>query len=126
METTFGSNQAAASVQLGMPRPIPTMFIVEDALTLLTNALAVRRCREILDTLDDIEQKLKAAICQLPAEQVGNIKLRSARAGETVTDLIEREYARWAKRLADLLGVPLYPYSARFRGVVAGMIPRVR
>ena len=38
METSFGGNQTAASLQFGIPRPVQTMFLVEEAIqNLLTN-----------------------------------------------------------------------------------------
>lgn len=115
MGTSFGGNQAAASLSFGIPRPVQTMFLVEDAIqVLLTNELVCQRVRRVLAVLDGIEEKLAAATCQLGVESVGDIKLRGAEPGRTVTDMLEREYVRWAKRLADILGVPLYPYSDRF------------
>lgn len=113
METSF-----AASLQFGLPRPVQTIFIVEQAMNLLVNPFAVDRVRRVLWTLDDIEQKLQSALCTLVAEQLGDLKLRGAEPGRTHPDLLEREYIRWARRLADILGVPLYPYSDRFKNRV--------
>jgi len=110
VETSF-----AASLQLGIPRPVQTIFLVEQAMTLLTNEYALDRVRRVLFTLDEIERKLQDSLCLLVAEQLGDLKLRSATPGQTYPDLLEREYLRWAKRLADMLGVPLYPYSDRFK-----------
>jgi len=116
MLTSFSGAGEAASLQYGIPRPVQTMFLVQQAVQLLTNPFAVDRCRRILFTLDDIERKLQSATCTLAVEKLGDMTLRGADAGKTFPDLLEREYVRWAKRLADLLGIPLYPYSARFRG----------
>lgn len=124
METSF-----AASLQFGIPRPAQTVFLLEQAMTLLVEPNAVERVKCLLDTLDGVESQLQRATKSLGAAKVGNLELRGAKAGETHTDLLEREYVRWARRLADVLGVPLYPYSSRFRpgaGSQAGMIPRVR
>lgn len=111
METSFGSNQAAASLQLGIPRPAQTVFLLEEAISaLLTNTYALDRVRKILCVLDGMEEKIAAAACQLTAESIGDIKLRA-----NLPDLLEREYVRWARRLADILGVPIYPFSMRFR-----------
>lgn len=115
-ETTFGEEQAAAGIQFGMARPVQTAFILELAIgSLLTNAYAVDRVRKMLCTLEDIQQKMLCATGQLGVARVGDIELRGAKAGETHTDLLEREYDRWKNRLADALGVPLYPYSTRNR-----------
>lgn len=116
METSFGGNQAAASISFGIARPVQTMFLVEDAIqVLLTNLFAVDRVRSVLQTMDNLEQQIAAAACMLAAEQLGTMKLRSAKSGETFTDLLEREYVRWGYRLADILGVPVYAYSMRYR-----------
>jgi len=119
LETNF-----AASLQLGIPRPIQTIFLVETAMSQLQNAYAVRRCRKILDALDSIEEQLlDPGVPLLYASQLGELKLRESQRGSTSTDLIEREYVRWANRLADMLGVPLYPYSARFKKSGPGNVP---
>lgn len=127
MSTSFagpGSYQNAASVQYGIPRPVQTMFLLQQAMGLLQNPFAIERVRRILFTLDDIEDKLRSATCVLVAERLGDITLRGASPGRTYPDLLEREYMRWAKRLADVLGVPFYPYSARFQNSYgAGSIP---
>lgn len=114
--TSFGGETAAASMAFGVPQPIQTVFLMEEAIqNLLTNPHAVERVRSILCTLDQLEDKLRNAACQLAVESVGDLKLRSSKAGETYPDLLEREYVRWANRLADVLGVPLYPFAKRFK-----------
>jgi len=110
METSF-----AASMQLGIPRPVQTVFLLEAAMGLVTDANAVSRIRGVLDQLDKIEEQLKNATCSLVAEQLGDLKLRSS-----FPDLLEKEYGRWARRLADILGVPLYAFSTRFSGSGGG------
>lgn len=110
MEASF-----AAALQFGIPRPAQTIFLLEQALNQITNPFAEDRIRRVLFTLDDIEEKLRSALCVLVAEQLGELKLRGAEPGLTYPDLLEREYVRWAKRLADILGVPLYAYSDRFK-----------
>lgn len=126
--TGYLETSLAASIQFGIPRPLQTVFLLESAMGLLVEPNAVERVKCLLDTLDGIESQLQRAIKSLGAAKIGNLELRSAKIGETHTDLLEREYVRWARRLADVLGVPLYPYSARFRpgAGAAGMIPRVR
>lgn len=115
MGTSFGGDQAAASLTYGIPRPAQTMFLLESAIqTMLTNPYTLERVRKLLCILDKVEAQIEAAACQLGVESVGGIKMRSAEPGRTHPDLLEREYVRWAKRLADVLGVPLYAYSDRF------------
>jgi hypothetical protein len=112
--------QPAASIQFGIPRPIQTLFLVETA---MQNILpeAEDRVRRTLGIMDDIELKLVDAQDRLVARRLNGLELRD---GEP--DLLEKEYARWGARLADILGVPFYPFATRFRaagGVVAGSIP---
>lgn len=124
METSFGGNQAAASLQFGIPRPIETIFLVEEAIQrLLTNEFAITRVRAVLQTMDNLEASLASAACSLQAESIGDLKLRSAKCGETYPDLLEREYVRWGLRLSDILGVPVYAYSTRYRKAGCGNGP---
>lgn len=104
---------AAASLTFGIPKPIQTLFLVEQAMTDLL-VVAEPRVRNILCRLDNIETRLDQALDTLDAAQIGELRLRTGKAGESTPDLLEREYIRWAGRLADQLGVPLYPYSKRF------------
>lgn len=116
MATSFGGSQAGAAIQYGIPIPIETMFLVEDAIqVLLTNVYAADRIRRILRVLDNLEEQLVDATCTFAAAKLGEITLRGAKAGETHTDMLEREYVRWATRLADVLGVPLFPGAERFK-----------
>lgn len=112
--------QPAASLQFGQPRPIQTLFLVESAVENLLPE-AEDRVRRFVRVLDDIECKLIDAQDRLAATQLDSLYLRD---GEP--DLLEHEYHRWASRLADTLGVPLYPFAERFRRVRgAGNIPVV-
>ena len=104
----------APSIQLGIPRPLQTVFLLEQGLELLVNGFAVNRVRCILKILDDIECQLLSAISTLGATSLGNLTLHPlASKGILFTDSIEKEYKRWSSRLADILGVPKYPYAAR-------------
>lgn len=105
---------AAASIQLGIPRPVETLFLVESALNLLIPQ-SVPRVRSILCTLDSIEEKLIDSQDRLAAESLGSIKLRTTAEGLSEPDALEREYERWANRLANVMGVPLYAGAQRFR-----------
>lgn len=118
MGTSFGGVSAAASLSYGIARPIQTMFLVENAIQqLLVNPFAVDRVRRVLQVLDELEAKLQAASCTLVAGQLGDLQLHPGKdRGEYFTDLLEREYKRWAMRLADILGCPLYKFSTRFGG----------
>jgi hypothetical protein len=108
----------AGSIQFGLPRPVQTLFIVEEAMTQLI-AEGVDRVRRLLNILDNIECKLIAAQDRLAASKLGELETR-----EGEPDLLEKEYYRWAGRLADQLGVPRYAYSDRTRGAgAAGILP---
>jgi hypothetical protein len=112
--------QPAASIQFGIPRPIQTAFLFESAVTLLV-PFAEDRVRRILKVLDDIETKQVQAQDRLAATALEELKLR----GDEI-DQLDRELYKWAGKLADILGVPLYAYSDKFRrvrGMVAGSIP---
>jgi hypothetical protein len=104
----YQSTSAAASVQLGIPRSTPTMFIVESAMDKLLD-FAVPRVQRLLDRLDAIESRLEDSLDYLAAESIEGIRLRSTTPGESHPDALEREYLRWAQRLADVLGT--YPNS---------------
>jgi DUF1009 family protein len=87
-------------------------YLIEDA---------VDRVRRVLKIMDDLELKLIDSQDRLAAIQLDSLKLR-----ENEPDQLEKEYARWGFRLADILGVPVYPYSTRYRvamGVRSGSIP---
>lgn len=104
----------AASITMGIPRPVQTLFLVEDAMQLIIPQ-AVPRVLCLLDTLDSIETQMRKAMGTLGVESAGELTLHPLRSqGKLVTDSLEREYVRWADRLADTLGVPKYPFATRF------------
>jgi hypothetical protein len=106
----------AASLTLGIPRPVQTLFLVEEAMGLLI-AATVPRVLCILDTLDGIEDLLRAQLKgPIGVSKIGEIELHPLKdRGQLTTDSLEREYVRWGNRLADILGVPHYPFSARYQ-----------
>jgi hypothetical protein len=111
LETRLGP-----SIQLGIPRPLQLVFLLEQGLTLLTNGFAVNRVRCILKILDELEQKLLAAADYVGADSLGELSLHPLKAqGKLAPDSLEREYRRWAARLSDIFGVPIYAFSQRFR-----------
>lgn len=117
----------AGSFQLGIPRPTQTVFLLEQAMNLITDPLAIDRVVELLDTMDCIEAKLKGAADQVGVSQLGDLKLHPlADKGELGTDSLDKEYARWGSRLADTLGVPFYPFSRRYQKRGPGSVVNVR
>lgn len=107
----------AGSIQLGLPKPLQVVFVLEDALQLLIEPGAVARLRCILDTMDGIEAQMRGALGSLLASQLGNMKLHplADKKGELFTDSLEREYVRWGQRASDILGAPPYWFSARYQ-----------
>ncbi|KKN72078.1 hypothetical protein LCGC14_0414730 [marine sediment metagenome] len=122
--TGYPEVQPAASIQFGIPKPIPLAFLIEQAMENLLDT-AIPRVRDILNILDNLEQQLVDAQCQLVADKVGEITLAGAldKKSRLVTERLETEYVRWAKRLVDIFGVPLYPFSSRFMSKRYGSIP---
>lgn len=111
----------AASIQFGIPRPLQTLFLVEEAMNNLLE-LAIPRVQKILSIMDGVEDRLVDAQDRLAAKQLDELQLRDDEG-----ELLEREYVRWGSRLADIFGVPIYAYSKRYKdrlfGVTAGSIP---
>jgi hypothetical protein len=98
----------AASLQFGLPRPVQTVFMLEDAMSGLVESNALDRVRKIVSILDKIEDKMVCAVDQLVVEKLGEMTLRANHP-----DLLEKEYDRWSSRLADIFGVPKYPFSVK-------------
>jgi hypothetical protein len=111
----YGSADPAAAISFGLPALIQPLFIVEKAMDLLPQP-AEERVRKLLAVMDGIECRLVAAQDRLAAIRLGDLELR-----ENEPDKLEREYYRWARRLAETLRVPLYPYAARFSGGMGGV-----
>lgn len=99
----------AASIQFGVPALTQTNFLIESALTRLLESM-IPRCRSLLKTLDDIELKLIDSQDRLAATKLDTLTLNNSEPG-----MLENEYRRFGYRLAELLGCPVYPYSARYR-----------
>jgi hypothetical protein len=114
----------AAGLTFGIPAPIQTMFLLESAMDRVIIP-AEDRVRKLITTLDEIECRMLDAQNYLVADQLADITIR-----KNHIDQLEDEYCRWAARLADTLGSPLYPGAARFRRLfgtgganMAGSIP---
>lgn len=116
----YPSVKSAATLSFGIVKPLQTLFLVESAMNLILPE-AEDKARSILNILDGIECRLVDAQDRLAAKGVDNLTMRPDE-----TNALEAEYRRWANRLADLLGVPLYAYSLRFKqpgALHAGSIP---
>jgi len=119
--TGYPEMTMAASIQFGVPRPAQLAFLLESAMNQVMTS-AVERIRSILQILDDIEQKMIDAQCYLVADKLEELSLAGSSDSQSrlVTDRFEAEYVRWAERLSDIFGVPLYPFSRRFQGRTGG------
>lgn len=126
--TGYPEVQVAASIQFGIPRPAQMAFMLEPAMENLM-PVAAPRVRSILTILDNLEQQMVDAQPYLVADQLEELHLAGSgdSKGRLITDRLEAEYRRWAGRLVDIFGVPLYPFSERFstgaRSGRAGNIP---
>lgn len=108
------SVEPASAIQLGFPSAQQAQFLVEIAMDRIIPE-AIPRALRCVEELDCIENQMSESRTRLKAQQLGELKLRNNNDERTEADLLEREYRRWAVRLADLLGVPLNVYSERFR-----------
>jgi hypothetical protein len=108
----------AASLIFGIPRPVETLFIVEDAMNLVLE-IAIPRIRNMCSILAKIENQMVDSLIRLKASEVGNIKLRGSNT-MSEGDLLEREFHRWSGRLCDQLGIPRYPFAERNQGFGQG------
>lgn len=100
---------AGAAVAFGIPKPVQTAFLLEQAMNQLME-IAVPTVQEILGNLRDCETKMAQSRDYLVASELEELKLR-----DNLPQLYEEEFNRWAKRLADVFGVPLYPFSERWK-----------
>ena len=111
----LGQGPSAASIQMGIPQPLQTSFLVESAMNLLASTEVVARVVCILDTMDKLEAQLTSAVATLTVDRVDNLQLHPLRSmGKLSTDCIEQELTRWGYRLSDVLGAPVYPYARRY------------
>ena len=101
--------QPAASLSFGIPRPLQAVFLVQTAVQNVI-AAAEDKVRQIIGIMDGVECRLVDAQERLAASRIDTITMRVDEP-----DALEREYLRWGLRLADLLGVPPYPYSTRYK-----------
>jgi hypothetical protein len=111
-----------SSIVLGVPGSSQPMFLLELAMNRIPET-AIGIIRNYIAVLDTIEQRLIDAQTRFSATKLGEITLR-----QDEPERIEAEYARWAKRLANDLGIPLNAFAERFnagQGPAPMFIPRV-
>jgi hypothetical protein len=104
----YPATNSVPSIQMGIPKVMQALFLVDQSFGLLTTT-GEERVRELIQVLDNIECRLINAQSALGVQQTGGIQVNLNQP-----NALEAEYRRWAFRLADFLGVPVYPLSERF------------
>lgn len=105
----YGSTEPASSITFGQPALQQPLFLLESAMDrVLTEAIP--RILRILGELDQIEERMSCGRERLAASSLSEITLRPDELA-----MLDDDYKRWAGRLADILRVPLYPFSNRFQ-----------
>jgi hypothetical protein len=97
------------SASFGIVKSQSTAFLLETSMQQVMEA-ACDRVRAILNVMDGIERREIEAQKRLAASQIDTLKLR-----EDELPRLRDELKTWGYRLADLLGVPVYPLSTRYR-----------
>jgi hypothetical protein len=120
MHLGYPSIQPVATIILGVQGSSQTQFLVEAAMDRVPVS-QMPQVRRLVSVLDGIERKLIDAQDRLAASVVDEITMNPDEP-----DKLEGEYTRWAMRLADLLAVPLNPYSRRFNSGKAPLSVRVQ
>lgn len=102
--------QQAATFVLGVPAAIQTQFMIEGAFSrVLPQAEA--RFRQLLDTLDGVEQQITDNQINLAVEKIDEITINL----KEFQHLVKR-YEWWRRGLANLMGILPNPFDQRFQG----------
>ena len=101
-----------AALSLGVPSASQTQFILESAMNdlLPEGEPGVRRCIQELDCIEDQNSTFRSS---LEIIRSGSTHIR----GSGAFDELERQYSRWAQKLADTLGSPLNPFSSHHSAI---------
>lgn len=110
-----------SSLSFGQPVPRETMFLIQRTIAEWDNAASMEKIGQIVTTLEKIECLLVDALDRLSVVRSGSVEIR-----QDETKQLEEEYNRWANRLADVLGVPFYAYSNRFKQSVGVTVGNIR
>lgn len=116
----YQQQTVASFLSLGTLALTETQFVAVNALQHIP-ASRVAIIRDLIAKLDDIHNRIFGAIDYLYAESLAELK-----PNLDITNALEGEYTRWAKRLADALGVYVNPYSDRFNGGRRPMVRAIR
>jgi hypothetical protein len=112
--------RSASSYAFGIPQLTTLQYMFEDAITrILPEAEA--DAIELLDRLDCIDKALFKSHGDLFAKRVEGLEINLGQP-----DALELEYARWAQRLGDMLGVMPYPMAPRFKSLLGGGVGNIK
>jgi len=100
--------QEAQTFFLGIPAGVQTQFMIEGAFDRVLPA-AIPEFRRLLDVLDRIEEQAIGDLELLAIDQIDEIKINPKEHPR-----LWREYARWARALANLMGIIPNPYDQRW------------
>jgi hypothetical protein len=106
----------ASGIGLGVPMLYQAIFPVDGALRRL-KSVAEPYVRDILAKCDTAEQSIADAETRLAATSVGDIRLR-----DNEVEIRKTVYRYWCRRLSEITGAPINPYSERFN--TGGVISR--
>lgn len=112
--------RVASSFAFGVPQLTATQYMLESALERVL-PVAEADVVKLLDRLDCIDEALFQAHGDLFASRVADLEPNLEQPAA-----LELEYARWAQRLADLLGVIPYPFAPRFASMMGGGVGNIR
>jgi hypothetical protein len=101
-------------IALGVPAFSQPSYLVQQAVQFIPSS-KIGHIRILLSRLDDTERRIFDAQRRLKADKVGEVTINLGEA-----DALQAEYVRWARWMADELGVPLNIYSYRFRNADGG------
>lgn len=112
--TGYPNVSAVATLAFGLPVSVETGYLIENMMNVVREE-AIPRIRRILDVMDGIECLLQESAVHMGATSLGDITTNLKE-----DDDLERQYCKWAGRLADILRCPLYKGSLRFQKYVFG------
>ena len=110
----YTNTAVVPALALGVPAVGQPMFLVNSAMTQLRE-FSAGRVRQHISVLEGIERRMVDAQGRLEVAEVDSIKMRGVGDDRSEPDLLEKEYDRWGNRLANLLGVPYYPFAKRYQ-----------
>jgi hypothetical protein len=104
----YPSVQSNSNIGLGFVAFTQSLFLVEKSMDNLLDE-AVPIVRDHIAQLDTINVQIADSRKRMRATELKDIKLR-----EDESTALRREYAYWAKSMADVLGCPINAYSEKF------------